>query len=386
MARQFNNLTGQVFGKWTVLSQTKIPSLRSKISRWHCRCECGKENHRVFYTALVRGDSTSCGMCDKPANPTNPRMQDRVGERHGRWTVVSHLPESKVLAKCDCGTLKSVKIAALVSKTSMSCGCLRGEKLAARISKPPATAPHLELNAKNYLYTIWLGMKTRCYNQKHPTYRRYGAKGITVAQEWKNDFRAFANYIGPRPSKDYTVDRIVASGPYAPGNVRWASKYTQAENRNNNPEVTYRGQTLRLRIVAEHLNLPKSLLFHLYNTLPTLEEAIKVSREMMDGDITNAPTHIDGYTSFIDFTGQQRGEWKVLAYTGKEHRTAPTLWLCQNEEGETRILPSILLKHMPIGKTASRPRFVPFAPNRMTDWQPPAPKRKQPPPTHDDWI
>ena len=261
---------------------------------------------------------------------------------------------------------------------------MRGEKLAARLSKPPATEPHLELNAKNYLYAIWLGMKTRCYNQKHPTYRRYGAKGITVASEWRNDFRAFASYIGPRPSKDYTVDRITSSGPYAPGNVRWASKHTQAENRNNNPEVSYRGQTLRLRIIAEHLNLPKSLLFHLYNTLPTLEEAIKVSREMMDGDITNAPTHIDGYTSFIDFTGQQRGEWKVLAYTGKEHRTAPTLWLCQNDEGDTRIIPSILLKHLPIGKNISRPRFTPMAPKRMSEWQPP--QRKQTPPTHDDWI
>lgn len=384
MARNFNNLTGQVFGKWTVLSQTKVPSLRSKISRWHCRCECGKENKRVFYTALVRGDSTSCGMCDKPAHPSNPRMQDRVGERHGRWTILSHLPKSRALAQCDCGTIKSVRIGALVSEVSRSCGCLRGEQLSLLLSKPPAAEPHLELNAKNYLYTIWLGMKTRCYNQKHPTYRRYGARGVTIAHEWKHDFRAFATHIGPRPSKEYTVDRIIPSGPYAPGNVRWASKYTQAENRNNNPEVIYRGQTYRLRTIAEHLDLPKSLLFHLYNTLPTLEEAIKVSREMMDGDITNAPTHIDGYTSFIDFTGQQRGEWRVLAYTGKDHKTAPTLWLCQNEEGETRILPSILLKHIPIGKSTSRPRFVPFSPKKRPDWSPPTPKT-QPPPS-DDWI
>ena len=328
-------------------------------------------------------------MCNQPTPQRISRMKNRVGERHGRWTILAHLPESKALAKCDCGTQKSVRIYALVSKRSHSCGCQRGELLAASAAKyPPAPEPHLENHGRNYLYTIWLGMKTRCYNERHPTYRRYGARGITIDPVWEKDFRAFASYIGPRPSKDYTVDRINASGPYAPGNVRWASKLTQAENRNNNPWVTYHGKTYRLRVIAEQLDLPKSLLFHLFNTLPTLEEAIKVSREMMDGDTTNAPTHIDGYTSFIDYTGQQRGEWKVLAYTGREHRTAPSLWLCRNEEGETQILPSILLKHIPEGKSSSRPRFVPVIPKKRPDWVPPVRKRITPPPPSnlEDWV
>lgn len=388
MARHFNNLTGKTFGNWTVLSQTKTPNARSKMSRWHCRCSCGKESEKVFYTSLVSGRSTSCGMCGTPAHPTNPRMKDRVGEKYGRWTVLSHLPQSKVMAECSCGTIREVPTGRLVSGTSQSCGCLRGEQLGARAAKFHDSEPHLLHDAKNYLYTIWLGMKTRCYNTKHPTYQHYGAKGITIDPAWEKDFRAFAIHVGPRPSKDYSIDRIENNLGYCPGNVRWASRFTQAENRGNNPEVSYRGQTLRLRIVAEQLNLPKSLLFHLFNNLPTLEESIKVSREMMDGDITNAPSHIDGYTTFIDFTGQQRGEWKVLAYTGKEHRTAPSLWLCQNDEGETRILPSILLKRIPEGRSRGRPRFVPLAPKKRADWTPPPRKRKQPPPPppDEDWV
>jgi len=367
MARSFNNLTGQVFGNWTVLSQTKTPTTRSKVSRWHCRCSCGNENQKVFYTALIRGQSTSCGMCGKPAHPTNPRMQNRIGEKHGRWTILSHLPKYKAVAQCDCGTIKQVTIGQLVAGYSQSCGCLRGEQVGARATKYHDLESHLLHDATNPLYAIWTSMKTRCYNQKHPAYQRYGARGITVDPLWKHDFLAFANHIGPRPSKDYSVDRIENNLGYCPGNVRWASRFTQAENRGNNPEVTYRGQTLRLRILAEHLNLAKSLLFHLYNTMPTLEEAIKVTREMMDGDITNAPKHVEGYTSFIDYTGQHRGEWEVLCYTGRLHRTAPAMWLCRDRDNGTAIVPATKLRNLQLYKTPL-PKHNPPPPPETEDW------------------
>ncbi len=369
MARHFNNLTGKTFGNWTVLSQTKSPNARSKMSRWHCRCSCGNERQRVFYTALVRGQSTSCGMCGVVAHPTNPRMKNRVGEKHGRWTILSHLPRSRVVAECSCGTVREVNLGRIIAKTSLSCGCLRGEQAAARLSRlPPAPAPHMENHVQNPLYVIWLGIKTRCFNAKSQVYQHYGAKGISMDSIWKKDFRAFAQHVGPRPSKDHSIDRIENNLGYCPGNIRWASRFTQAENRGNNPEVTYRGQTLRLRILAERLGILKSLLLHLYRTLPTLEEAVKVTKEMMAGDITNAPKQVEGFTSFIDYTGQHRGEWQVLCYTGKAHRTAPSLWLCRDRDNGTSIIPSTKLKDMPLYKTAL----------------PPHPSTQTPP--EEDWI
>jgi len=294
-------------------------------------------------------------------------MQNRIGEKHGRWTILSHLPKYKAVAQCDCGTIKQVTIGQLVAGYSQSCGCLRGEQVGARATKYHDLESHLLHDATNPLYAIWTSMKTRCYNQKHPAYQRYGARGITVDPLWKHDFLAFANHIGPRPSKDYSVDRIENNLGYCPGNVRWASRFTQAENRGNNPEVTYRGQTLRLRILAEHLNLAKSLLFHLYNTMPTLEEAIKVTREMMDGDITNAPKHVEGYTSFIDYTGQHRGEWEVLCYTGRLHRTAPAMWLCRDRDNGTAIVPATKLRNLQLYKTPL-PKHNPPPPPETEDW------------------
>ena len=80
-------------------------------------------------------------------------------------------------------------------------------------------------------YTAWCSMKTRCYNPNYQYYEHYGARGIEVADEWINDFRAFYNHVGPRPSAKHSLDRIDNNGNYEPGNVRWATDSQQKLNR-----------------------------------------------------------------------------------------------------------------------------------------------------------
>ncbi len=55
----FIDLTGKRFGRWTVLGEATTP--RKGQTRWHCRCDCGKEKPDVLYGGLVRGASQSCG-------------------------------------------------------------------------------------------------------------------------------------------------------------------------------------------------------------------------------------------------------------------------------------------------------------------------------------
>lgn len=102
----------------------------------------------------------------------------------------------------------------------------------------------------------WRGMKNRCYKTENVAYKNYGGRGITVCDEWLNDFKAFHEYIGDRPSKKYSVDRIDNECGYEPGNVRWATKYEQSANRRNNNEtvgVCYRGvrRAWRARLVID---------------------------------------------------------------------------------------------------------------------------------------
>jgi hypothetical protein len=79
------------------------------------------------------------------------------------------------------------------------------------------------------LYQTWKSMIRRCYNSRHTAFRRYGGRGITVCDRWRNDFWAFAADMGERPS-NRSLDRIDNDGNYEPGNCRWATRSEQRLN------------------------------------------------------------------------------------------------------------------------------------------------------------
>lgn len=176
-------------------------------------------------------------------------IEDLVGKRFGMWTVLalaeapfrdadgrSHLTKWK--CRCDCGTVKSVAACSLKSGDSPSCGCktrlVFGKRWVTHgLSKTPE-------------YGIWSNIKSRTTDMKNKSYPDYGGRGICMCDEWLNDFAAFFNYVGFRPSKKHTIDRIDNERGYEPGNVRWAVKITQANNTRRNRRITLYGVTKTL--------------------------------------------------------------------------------------------------------------------------------------------
>lgn len=77
-------------------------------------------------------------------------------------------------------------------------------------------------------------IKDRCYNEKSINYQHYGGRGITICDEWINDFKAFHEHMMSLPhalEEGYTIDRKINLLGYKPGNMRWATWDEQNNNR-----------------------------------------------------------------------------------------------------------------------------------------------------------
>ena len=111
------------------------------------------------------------------------------------------------------------------------------------------------------IYTAWNNMRQRCYNKSRRDYPWYGARGITVCPEWHN-FQTFYSWaICNGYGEGLTLDRIDTNGPYSPGNCRWATRKTQANNRRTTRYVTMGGRTQSVTAWAEELAMDPSTLW-----------------------------------------------------------------------------------------------------------------------------
>lgn len=79
-------------------------------------------------------------------------------------------------------------------------------------------------------WRLWYDMVRRCTDSRAINWKYYGGRGLTVARKWRKNFAAFYEDVGPRPSPEYTLDRIDNDGNYEPGNVRWATRKEQQAN------------------------------------------------------------------------------------------------------------------------------------------------------------
>lgn len=151
------------------------------------------------------------------------------------------------LCKCECGNIAEVTSRSLNSGNTKSCGCIHKERL---VKRNRNNSKHGDADSR--LYGVWHGIKQRCYDPTRKDYPRYGGRGITVCNEWIDNYAAFQQWA-LKSGYDYhasymkcTLDRIDTNGPYAPWNCRWIDMKAQSQNRNTenirrNSDGTYKG-------------------------------------------------------------------------------------------------------------------------------------------------
>lgn len=164
-----------------------------------------------------------------------------IGKRFGRLVVIrlDYIDSAHYthwICKCDCGNSVSIRRNQLTSGDNVSCGCYHREHNHEFGLKHGLTS--------NPLYKVWGGIKARCLNPKASNYERYGGRGITICDKWKDDFKAFYDWaISNGYKKGLSIDRIDNNGGYEPANCRWVDARTQQNNIRTNNIFTYKGIT-----------------------------------------------------------------------------------------------------------------------------------------------
>lgn len=224
---KFIDLTGQRFGSLTVVKRVGN-SDRGQL-RWLCCCDCGHEKV-VRGDHLREGKNISCG-CRKGV--------DLTGRRFGRLVVLKRvgtkLNQKLWLCKCDCGNTIEAITQHLQNGGTKSCGCLV-KQLSSERSKTHGLKILIRNGVKSVetdLYKVWISMRSRCSNKKSKEFLWYGARGITVCEEW-NDPEVFIEWAKANNyERGLQIDRIDNNKGYSPYNCRFITCKENIRNRRN---------------------------------------------------------------------------------------------------------------------------------------------------------
>lgn len=129
--------------------------------------------------------------------------------------------------------------------------------------------------ARTPTYHTWAMMKQRCFNEKTAAHKKYGARGITVCERWRDSFAAFVADMGERPA-GMSLGRIDNDGPYSPDNCRWESPKQQANNTRRTRRVMVDGEKRAAREVADEKGLNQGKVAGRLQSGWTIEQALEL--------------------------------------------------------------------------------------------------------------
>lgn len=189
---------------------------------------------------------------------------DLTGKQFGRLTVLKEgngyrqpngTPIRTWICRCECGNETEVRQPNLTRKDyqTVSCGCYAREVRAKNMANVATTHG----GSNDRLYGIWCGMKRRCEKEYDKEYHAYGGRGITICDEWINNYPSFKEwayshgYDKSAQRGKCTIDRIDNDKGYSPSNCRITNMREQANNTSRTLHYDWRGGRYTITEIME---------------------------------------------------------------------------------------------------------------------------------------
>lgn len=159
------------------------------------------------------------------------KPEDLIGQKINRLHIQDVVRKQKgkkfvkcFVCLCDCGSVCEPIAEKVMRNLTTSCGCFGIEQRRISVKK----WEHTEETRK--IYDVWSAMRQRCDNHNHPSFERYGGRGITYDPRW-SDFGLFLSDVIEGYEQDLELDRIDNDKGYFPDNVRWITHEENMWNR-----------------------------------------------------------------------------------------------------------------------------------------------------------
>lgn len=161
------------------------------------------------------------------------KLEVKPGDIYGRMAIVKEIaphiypPDKKsrkMLCQCVCGNEVKVQLRSLNRGKTKSCGCFQKKQVSNLFAKHRLS--------RHPIYKAWVSIKDRCYNTNKPTFKYWGGRGITVCQQWLDDFKSFYDWAMANGYQEgLQIDRIDNDQGYSPDNCRFVTPRENSLNR-----------------------------------------------------------------------------------------------------------------------------------------------------------
>lgn len=177
------------------------------------------------------------------------KKRDLTGMRAGKLVAVAISKSDDYgravwLCNCDCGNTterrSSILVDAIKHGKASHCGC------------SPVLKTHGLTKGNKNLYWVWAAMIQRCTNENSKDFKDYGAKGISICDDWRSDFASFHEWsMSNGYQQGLTIDRTNNEKGYNPENCAWVTIKKQMRNQRKTVMIEWGGEMKPLTELAE---------------------------------------------------------------------------------------------------------------------------------------